>query len=425
MASAKTAGTPATTPITLLHTSDWHIGKTIRGLSRADEHRAVLGEVGDIARAHGVNVAVVSGDLFETSAPTAESEQIAWDALLDLADAAGNVVVIAGNHDNPRRLDALRNLARLGNIHVVAEPRRPDDGGVIRLEIDGTGVNVAALPFVSKRGIVRADQLMQGEAYEHQGLYADRVRSILEALDAACDDDAIRIIAAHGFVLGGGAGGGERPAHLADDYAIPAQVFPTGANYVALGHLHNAQKIPGPTAIHYSGSLLQLDFGDHNVAKSVSIVELAAGAPAAVTVVPVTGGRPLRTISGTLDELRATEVGDEWLRVRVNEARRTDLADEVRAIFGERCVDVFIEAAEVATETRRAREMIATRTPSQLYGDYLESLGIEDPTLVALFDELLHVVDTDADDLDDDDVPNVDVPNDDGQQSTASVSEDA
>ena len=384
--------------VTLLHTSDWHIGKTIRGLSRADEHRAALAEVGEIARANSVDLVVVSGDLFETSAPTAESEAIAWDALLDLADAAGTVVVIAGNHDNPRRLDALRKLARLGNIHVVAEPRRPEDGGVIQLDLDGTRVDVAALPFVSKRGIIRADQLMHDEAYEHQGTYADRVRSILEALDAACDDDAIRIIAAHGFVLGGGAGGGERPAHLADDYAIPAQVFPTGANYVALGHLHNAQKIPGPTAIHYSGSLLQLDFGDHNITKSVSVVALTPDAPAAVTVVPITRGRPLRTLTGTLDELRAIDVGDEWLRVRVNEARRSDLADEVRAIFGERCVDVFVEAADVATETRRAREMIATRTPSQLYGDYLESLGIEDPALIALFDELAHLVDSNPDD---------------------------
>lgn len=383
--------------ITLLHTSDWHIGKTIRGLSRAEEHRATLADVGAIARANAVNLVIVAGDLFETSAPTAESESIAWDALLDLADAAGTVVVIAGNHDNPRRLDALRKLARLGNIHIVAEPRRPNDGGVVRLEIGGTTINIAALPFVSKRGIVRADQLMHDEAYEHQGLYADRVRSILEALDAACDPDALRIVTAHGFVLGGGAGGGERPAHLADDYAIPAQAFPVGANYVALGHLHNAQKIPGPTAIHYSGSLLQLDFGDNNITKSVSIVALDHDAPAHVTTVPVTGGRTLRTLTGTLDELRKMPVDDEWLRVRVQEARRSDLADEVRTLFGDRCVDVFIDAPNAESSEQRTRERIATRSPGQLYRDYLEGLGINDPALVALFDELLETADPEND----------------------------
>jgi exonuclease SbcD len=373
--------------VRVLHTSDWHIGKTIRGLSRADEHRAVLAEVVEIARAQAVDLVLVCGDLFETSAPTPESEAIAWHALLELADVAGNVVVIAGNHDSPRRLDALRGVLRRGNIHVVAEPTRPDDGGVIPLEVNGARVEIAALPFVSKRGIIRADELMHGAAHEHTGAYADRVRSIIEALDAACTDDAIRIIMSHGYVLGGGAGGGERPAHLADDYAIPAQVFPVAAAYVALGHLHRAQKIPGPTAIHYSGSPLQLDFGDPDANKSVSIVDLEAGAPAVVTQVPLAAGRPLRTIVGTLDELRTRTIGDEWLRVRVREARRADLSEEVRTLFGEHCVDVFIEAPEVIKE--QARELIATRSPRELYGDYLGSLGVDDPRLTSLFDELL------------------------------------
>lgn len=373
--------------VRVLHTSDWHIGKTIRGLSRADEHRAVLDEVVSIAAEHDVDLVLVAGDLFETSAPTAESEEIAWNGLLALAETTGAVVVIAGNHDSPRRLDALRDLARLGNIHVVAEPRRPDDGGVLQLELGDTSVDIAALPFVSKRGIIRADALMSDAAFEHAGTYSDRVGAIISSLDAACRDDALRIVMAHGFVLGGGAGGGERPAHLADDYAIPAQVFPVAANYVALGHLHKAQKIPGPTAIHYSGSLLQLDFGDADAKKSVSIIDLDIGAPAAVTEVPLSSGRALRTVVGTVDELRTRTIGDEWLRVRVREARRPDLADEVRAMFGEQCVDVFIDAPQETSE--RTRELIASRTPRELYGDYLTSLGIEDDTLITLFDELL------------------------------------
>lgn len=381
--------------VRILHTSDWHIGKTIRGLSRADEHRAVLAEVVDTARDHSVDIVLVAGDLFETSAPTAESETIAWQALLGLAEATQHVVVIAGNHDNPRRLEALRDLARLGNIHIVAEPRRPDDGGVIELDVDGQPVNVAALPFVSKRGIIRADQLMNDEAYENAGAYSERVQSIIGALDAACSDGALRIVMAHGFVMGGNAGGGERPAHLADEYAVQAQAFPVGANYVALGHLHKAQKVPGPTAIHYSGSLLQLDFGDADAKKSVSIVDLKPGAPAAVTLVPLTQGRQLRTVVGTLDELRKRDVGDAWLRVRVREARRGDLADDVRALFGEQCVDVFVESPDKEVAKTRARELVATRSPSELYADYLTSLGVDDPALVAYFDELLLGLDAD------------------------------
>lgn len=376
-------------PVRVLHTSDWHIGKTIRGLSRADEHRAVLTEITQIASDNEVDVVLVAGDVFETAAPTAESETIAWRALLDLAHVASHVVVIAGNHDNPRRFEAIRDMALLGNIHIVAEPRRASDGGVIPLDVEGTAVNVVALPFVSKRGIVRADELMSTEAYEHQGLYGDRVAHILETLDSACDPDAIRVVMAHGYVLGGGTGGGERPAHLTDDYALQAQVFPPAATYVALGHLHKAQKVPGPTAIHYSGSILQLDFGDSDASKSVSIVELTPGAPAAVTHVPLEAGRRLRTVVGTLDELRTRDVGDEWLRVRVREARRPDLAEDVRALFGERCVDVLVESQLPEGQNTQTRELITTRSPRELYGEYLASLGVEDPDLLTVFDELL------------------------------------
>jgi exonuclease SbcD len=371
--------------LTLLHTSDWHIGKTIRGHSRADEHTRTLAEVAEIANTHAVDLVLVAGDLFETAAPSPESEAIAWRALLDLADAAGDVVVIAGNHDNPRRLEGLRDVMRLGNIHVVAEPRRPDDGGLIGFDINGCRVDVAALPFVSKRGIVRIDELMRDNAYEHAGTYADRVRSLIDTLGSSSKAD-IKIIMAHAFVLGGGAVGGERAAHLADEYALPAQSFPSSCAYVALGHLHKAQKVPGPSPIHYSGSLLQLDFGDTDATKSVSLVELDPGSPAAVTRVPLSEGRALRTVVGTLDELRTRDVGDDWLRVRVREARRVDLAEQVRMLFGERCVDVLVDAPE--SEVDELPPSRSGRTPRELYEDYLADLRISDARLVDLFDEL-------------------------------------
>ncbi len=371
--------------LTLLHTSDWHIGKTIRGHSRAEEHTRALAEVAEIAQTHTVDLVLVAGDVFETAAPSPESEAIAWRALLDLADAAGNVVVIAGNHDNPRRLDALRDIMRLGNIHVIAEPRRPDDGGLIGFDINDCRVEVAALPFVSKRAIVRVDELMRGEAFEHAGSYAERLRSLIDTLDSSSNAD-IKIIMAHAFVLGGGAVGGERAAHLSDEYALPAQSFPSTSAYVALGHLHKAQKIPGPSPIHYSGSLLQLDFGDTDATKSVSIVELDAGSPAAVTHVPLAEGRALRTVVGTLDELRTRDVGDDWLRVRVREARRADLAEQVRTLFGERCVDVLVDAPE--SEAEELPSSRSGRTPRELYEEYLADLRISDARLVDLFDEL-------------------------------------
>lgn len=141
----------------VLHTSDWHVGKAIRGESRADEHRAVLQEIVGIAESEQVDLVIVAGDLFDSASPTAEAEEIVYRALLGLASAGIPVAVIAGNHDNAKRLQAVAPLLELGKVVLVAEPTRPDHGGVIELTTgDGTEVRLAMLPFVSKRGIVRA-----------------------------------------------------------------------------------------------------------------------------------------------------------------------------------------------------------------------------------------------------------------------------
>src|SRR5690606_33988852 len=94
--------------------------------------------------------------------------------------------------------------------------------------------------------------------------------------------DTVNLVCAHAFAAGGTTGGGERSVHTIEDYSVGAQAFPVGAQYVALGHLHRAQDIPGPTRIHYSGSPLQLDFGEDRDTKSVAVVELEPGRPAKV-----------------------------------------------------------------------------------------------------------------------------------------------
>ena len=135
----------------LLHTSDWHVGKAMRGQSRADEHEAVLTEITAVAGAEAVDLVLVTGDLFETSAPAPESEAIVYRHLLGLAATGAKVVVIAGNHDNPRRLAAVTPLLALGQVTLLAEPAKADAGGVVRFETaNGEKVNLALLPFVAR-----------------------------------------------------------------------------------------------------------------------------------------------------------------------------------------------------------------------------------------------------------------------------------
>ena len=358
---------------------------------RGEEHRQVLAEIAGIAEREAVDVVVVAGDLFDSAAPPPEAEQIVYDALLALARSGAHVAVIAGNHDNPRRLRAVAPLLALGRVHVVAEPARPDEGGVLELGLrGGVELRLAMLPFVSKRGIVRAEALMERPAFELAQLYSDRMRRLLEAITASFRADTVNVLAAHAFVLGGVAGGGERQAHLVEEYAVPGAAFPAAAGYVALGHLHRAQRIPGSGRLHYCGSPLQLDFGETAQTKQVNVAVLEPGVPAVVEPVPLAAGRRLRTVVGDEDELAAMAAlanDDDWLRVIVRDAPRAGLAAAVQEWFGGRAVDVRVEST-LAT-VRPARVDHRTRSPQALFGDFLASRGEGDERVRALFHDLL------------------------------------
>ena len=377
----------------LLHTSDWHVGKTIRGRSRADEHRAVLGEIVEIAAAEQADLVVVAGDLFETATPTAESEQIVYRALLDLAGTGAHVVVIAGNHDNARRLEAITPVfGAVGKIDVVTKAVSPDNGGVLAVTTaSGEQAHVAVLPFVSKRGIVKAAELWGNEAFENSQRYTERVTRMLALLAERFNADAINIIVAHTFVHGQALGGGERQAHFVEEYALTTQSIPTTANYVALGHVHRAQKVPAGSPTHYCGSPLQLDFGDSQVDKQVNLVELRAGAPGSVTPKVLSEGRKLLTLKGTLAELKARSSSVDptaWLRVYVDEPNRAGIADDARLLFGDRLVEVKIVGSGPTVNRPTTSDRVG-RSPKELFAEYLAERNIDDARVLEAFGDLV------------------------------------
>ncbi|MGZ6974046.1 MAG: exonuclease SbcCD subunit D [Acidimicrobiia bacterium] len=377
----------------ILHTSDWHVGKTIRGLSRLDEHRRVLEEVASVARARSVDLVLVAGDLYESAAPSAEAEQVVLRALLDLHDTGAKVVVIAGNHDNPGRFEAIRPLMRELGVTLLGHVARPDAGGVLE-HTTGAGerARLALLPFCSQRYAVRAAELMSQEGFENVGLYAEKMRGIVKALTADFAGDAVNLVVAHAMVRGGKTGGGERDAQTAfEDYWIDASAFPATASYVALGHLHLAQKMPGGAPIWYSGSPIQVDFGEAGAGKHVLVVEAKPGRPASIDQVVICSSEQLRTLSGTFAELEAIAARDDlagtWLRVRVTERARAGLADDVRALLGDRVVEVRIDAPDDVDH--RPRAVRSGRSPQDLFAAYLAEQNISDDRLGALFARLL------------------------------------
>ena len=176
--------------VKILHTADWHVGRSIRGRSRHGEQEEVLAEIARTAAAEGVDLVLVAGDLFDTSSPPPAAERLVYRTLLQLAEVAP-VVIVAGNHDHPRRLEAVAPLLELGRVIVGAVLSRPDEGGVVR-PIEG--VRVAMIPFLSQRGIVTASDLMSQSAAEQGGKYADRMAAIIEAFCAGLSGDEVNIV---------------------------------------------------------------------------------------------------------------------------------------------------------------------------------------------------------------------------------------
>lgn len=375
----------------ILHTADWHVGRTIRGLSRAEEHVAALSEIADIARAEDVDLVLVAGDVFDTAAPTAEAEGIVYRALLDLAADGANVVVVAGNHDHPQRLAAVAPLFNVSRVHVAGALQRPGDGGVIDVTVrSGQTARIALLPFLSQRGIVRAADLMALGAVEHAQDYDTRARDLIAALCAGFGDATVNVLVGHLMVVGGMLGGGERAAHTIFDYSVSAQAFPATASYVALGHLHRPQKVHAACPSWYSGSPLQLDFGEGADDKAVLVVDAAPGHPAEVRSVGLRSGRRLRTVRAGLADLQALAgtTGDDYLRVIIAGEPRAGLAEQVREWFP-LAVDVSIERPDDMGRTGHSRPPVRLgRPPRELFAEYLAERGADDPRILALFDQL-------------------------------------
>jgi exonuclease SbcD len=379
----------------LLHTSDWHVGKVLKGQSRLDEQIRALGRIVDVARAERPDLVLVAGDLYDTATPTADATRVVTRALSALRATGADVVAIGGNHDNGAALDALRPWADAAGITLRGAVRESAREHVLAGETaGGEAWRLVALPFLSQRYAVRAIEMFSLTDAEATQTYADHVARLLASLATAAFASAgtVNLVTTHLTVVGAATGGGEREAHTIMGYAVPATVFPGTAHYVALGHLHRAQTVPGPCPVRYSGSPLAIDFGETENTPSVSIVEVTADTAAKIREVPIESGAPLRTVRGTIAELAALaelpEAGEAWLRVYVREAPRAGLREEVQAMLP-RALEVRIDPAMLPDgPADRPRAARAGRSPAALFTEYLDQRGHSDEATLALFHRL-------------------------------------
>jgi DNA repair protein SbcD/Mre11 len=375
-----------------MHTADWHVGKTLKGRDRLDEQRAVLAEIAQVAEVNQVDAVLVAGDVYESSAPSAQAQHLVVQTLLRLRQAGAEVVVIAGNHDHGPTFEAYRPLMGVAGITLAGAVRPPDKGGVIRFRArsDGADVQVAVLPFVTQRYAVRAAEIVAQTPSENVRAYDEMIRQVVASLTSGFSDGTVNVLMSHLTCVGGVFGGGERPAQSIFEYSVPATIFPVSAHYVALGHLHRRQSLPAHCPVHYSGSPVAVDFGEQDNTSVVCVVEARPSVPARVTDIPITSGRRLWTVRGTLPELQAqaASFGDDYLRVWLREPTRAGLRDDTVAILPN-ALEVRIDPAFAGPiRTERPATASAARSPGQLFADYCASVQVQDTRVAALFGEL-------------------------------------
>lgn len=321
-------------PLKLLHTSDWHIGRTLYGRKRYEEFEAFLTWLAETIQQNAIDALLVAGDVFDTSAPSNRAQELYYRFLCRVAASrCRHVVVVAGNHDSPSFLNAPKELLKALDIHVVgSSTESPEDEVlVLRNEQGVPELIVCAVPYLRDRDIRVAEA---GESVEDkERKLIEGIRTHYAAVAALAEQkreelgaDIPIVGTGHLFTAGGQTvdGDGVRELYVGSLAHVTAGIFPACFNYLALGHLHVPQKVNGSETIRYSGSPLPMGFGEAKQQKSVCQVEFHSTA-ASVKLIDVPIFQKLERVKGDWDgisnriiELSATDDPNHpgvWLEV--------------------------------------------------------------------------------------------------------------
>lgn len=293
----------------ILHTSDWHLGRSFHGSSLLAEQEAALNRIVELAGEASVDAVLIAGDIYDRAIPPSEAVELFNHTLARLRDSGAAVVAIAGNHDSPVRVSVYDPLLSAFGVTIRGELRRADEPVLVTPRLGGSPVAIYPLPYlepsVDGPELLRLAEAEAPEASAPPGrLRQEEVtRLALERIhrDRLQRRDHRSVLVAHAFVAGGEGCESERELTVGNADRVSVQAF-AGFDYVALGHLHGSQQLDGPR-LAYSGTPLAYSFSEQNHTKSVRIVELDAGGQPTVEIVPLGVGRSLCTIEGGIEEL--------------------------------------------------------------------------------------------------------------------------
>lgn len=300
----------------ILHTSDWHIGRTFHGVDLLGDQARALTAIAELVAERDVDVVVVPGDVYDRSIPSSDAVAVCNAGLEAIRDAGAIIVATSGNHDSPVRLGAGAAFAAKGGLHLITKVSELDRPVI--LDDDHGPVAFYGIPYLEPE-ITRAE-LGVPKARSHQEILdaaMSRVRADAESRGGRT------VLLAHAFVVGGEATGSERSISVGGVETVSASAF-DGVDYVALGHLHSPQTVA--EHVRYSGSPLPYSFGERSHRKAVWLVDLGETGRTSVERVDLPVVRGLSQLSGTLEDLLAdpahTGAEDHYVAAELSDAVR-------------------------------------------------------------------------------------------------------
>lgn len=321
----------------IIHTSDWHLGKNLEGNSRLQEQERFLNNFVDIVKEKSADMVIIAGDIYDNGNPPAKAETIFYDCIKRIS-VEGNcaVLIVAGNHDNPERLEAVTPLAgnhgililgspkskvepgRYGSFHVLAS-----EEGVTEIMLRQEKAVIITLPYPSEKRL--GEILSKGsEEEELQKSYSARIGEIFQNLSRKYREDTVNIAVSHLYVTGGEVSDSERAIQLGGTYAVELLDLPSGAQYIALGHLHKTQVFnSGNCPVIYSGSPLKYSRKERNNKNCIFFMNLKAGQKAEPEKIYLPDSKPIEvwqfgSIEEAIEKCKDDGERELWVYLEIN-----------------------------------------------------------------------------------------------------------
>ncbi|UKA48393.1 exonuclease SbcCD subunit D [Arthrobacter sp. FW305-123] len=365
----------------LLHTSDWHLGRSFHGVGMLDAQRNFVDQLVALVESASVDVVLIAGDVYDRALPGLDVVKLLDEALVRITQAGAAVVLTSGNHDSAIRLGFASRLLERGGVHLRTHVEELDVPvlfplGVNDLKEGSTGlghVAIYGIPYLEPRLVAERLGAENATHFDVTQAAVERIRKDVQKRQES--GPVYPVVLAHTFASGGITSESERDLSIGGLGAVPLDLF-EGFAYTALGHLHGRQELA--PHVRYSGSPLAYSFSEAKHHKGAWLVDLKAGGAVAVEEVLWEAPKALATLRGTLEELLESDehawAENAYCQITLTDAQRPAQAmDRVRARFPETLVLSFDpQGAQARTSTSYSNRLAAAEDDLGVCCGFLE-----------------------------------------------------